>query len=296
MFNWDLRVPFGYGDTYVSLRWLETWLLEHHHPEYVRRLLAWLHYKGGKVGVGGGWRAGGAQPDRPGFAPEGKSFHQDQEYIDGFTGACAVDTVYEDGPDPGTAHDGIAWREVPQQGTAEAARWGVHANVGVPGAGESWHIQPVEIDGWQTWWNTGRPAPRPGYPIPAEHDPYQSTPPEETDMDTLQPRRVTDTRGEGANRDQYKARPGTQHDIRIPEAKGYKAAQVTVTAVDADNDGHLTQWKSGTRPETSFLNYEREGAPVTETLFVQLDTSGTFRLWTLAGVHLVVDFTGIVAR
>lgn len=180
MFDRDLLVPFGYSNRYVTLGWLEEWLLVHHHPEYVRRLLAWLHFKGGAVGVGGGWRAGGAQPDRPGFAPEGKSFHQDQAYDDGFVGACAVDTVFRDGPDAGDAHDGIAWSEVPQQGSAEAAIWGVHANVGSPSlpGGESWHIQPVEIDGWATWWNSGRPAPRAGYPIPPEHDPYAQPKPE----------------------------------------------------------------------------------------------------------------------
>lgn len=178
-FNWLLRVPFKYQNTYVTLSYLETWLLVHHDPEYVCRLLAWLHYKKGTVGVGGGWRPQGGQPPRPGFAPEGRSFHQDQEFATGFIGAAAVDTVFMDGPDPGDWHDPIAWNEVPKQGSVESRKWGIHANVGVPGNGESWHIQwcdanigGYDLDGWQSWWNAGRPGPIPNYPLPPEHNPY----------------------------------------------------------------------------------------------------------------------------
>lgn len=158
----DLRIPWGYGSTYITLGEARSRLLAHYHPEFVRRLCAWLASKGGKVGIGGTWRAGGTQPDKPGFAEEGRSFHQNQAYNDGFVGACAVDLVYEDGPDANRNHDTIAWAKVPRQGSPEAARWGVHANV----SSESWHMQPVEIDGWGSWKANGRPAPRKGYPIP----------------------------------------------------------------------------------------------------------------------------------
>jgi hypothetical protein len=178
MFDWSLRVPYLYSNRYITLRELETIMLRDYHPEYVRRFLAWLHYKNGNVGAGGLART--EQPDKPGFAPSlQQSFHwAGQVYNDGITGACAVDTVYKDGPDAGDAHDGIAWTEVPVQGTAEAVRWGLHANVGVPGKGESWHIQPIEIDGHGSWVAAGRTAPQVGYPISPEHDPYaQITPP-----------------------------------------------------------------------------------------------------------------------
>lgn len=178
MFNWDLRVPYKYGNQYMSLRQLEQIMLRDYHVEYVRRFLGWLHYKDGNVGVGGLSRT--EQPDKPGFAPSLlTTFHwAGQAYNDGTTGACAVDTVYKDGPDPGDAHDGIAWREVPIQGSAEAVRWGIHANVGVPGDGESWHIQPIEIDGHASWVKAGRPAPVRGYSIPIEHDPYHVVTPD----------------------------------------------------------------------------------------------------------------------
>ena len=170
-FNWDLQVPYQYSNRYITLRDLHAIMLRDYHPEYVRRFIAWLHYKAGNVGAGGLSRT--EQPDQPGFAPTlEQSFHwAGQKYNDGRTGACAVDAVYKDGPDPGDAHDGIPWREVPVQGSTEAVRWGIHANVGVPGDGESWHLQPVEIDGHASWVAAGRPAPVAGYPLPAEHDP-----------------------------------------------------------------------------------------------------------------------------
>lgn len=177
-FNWNLRVPYKYANTYITLRGLEQVMVRSYNREYMRRFLGWLHYKNGNVGAGGLSRT--EQPDKPGFAPSlQQSFHwAGQVYADGTTGACAVDTVFKDGADPGDAHDGIAWAEVPIQGSAEAKLWGIHANVGVPGNGESWHIQPIEIDGHATWVKAGRPAPVPGYPIPAEHDPYRITTPD----------------------------------------------------------------------------------------------------------------------
>jgi hypothetical protein len=181
-FNWDLRVPFRYQNSYVTLRRIEGVLLEYYHPEYVRRVLAWFHFHNGYVGLGGDWRDDGTQKDAPGFAPEGQSFHQNQEYADGWIGPSAIDVVVRDGPDAGDWHDGIPWSAVPVQGSAEADRWGLHANVGVPGksGSEAWHIQwadahigGYDLDGWGSWINAGSPAIIPNYPIPTEHDPYK---------------------------------------------------------------------------------------------------------------------------
>ena len=181
-FNWDLQVPFRYQTTYRSLRWIEQHMLKHYHPEYVRRVLAWFHYHAGYVGLGGDWRDDGTQPDKPGFAPEGRSFHQNQKYADGWIGPSAIDVVVKDGPDAGDWHDGIPWSAVPQQGSAEADKWGLHANVGVPGksGSEAWHIQwaddhigGYDLDGWVSWKAAGSPGILPNYPIPPEHDPYK---------------------------------------------------------------------------------------------------------------------------
>lgn len=194
-FNWDLRVPYKYGNQYISLRQLEAIMLPDYHLEYVRRFLGWLHYKNGNVGAGGLSRT--EQPNKPGFAPSLlTTFHwAGQTYNDGTTGACAVDTVLKDGPDAGDAHDGIPWTEVPIQGSAEAVKWGIHANVGVPGNGESWHIQPIEIDGHASFVAAGRPAPVRGYPIPAEHDPYHAPTDPTPDPDPETPTDPTDPEG-----------------------------------------------------------------------------------------------------
>lgn len=165
----DMLVPFAYQRSLRSLGWLQTWLLEHHHPEYVRRLVAWLDAQGGLVGVGGGWRPDGTQPDLPGFAPEGRSFHQNQRYSDGFIGAAAVDLVCRNGT---KVHRSPTWAEVPRQGGVAARTWGVHCNID----SEPWHMQPVEIDGWQSWTNAGSPAPVAGYPLPTGPPPLPLPP------------------------------------------------------------------------------------------------------------------------
>lgn len=158
-----LHIPWWYETEYVTLAEAQRRLLEHHHPEYVRRLIAWLAHKGGSIGVGSTFRPDGTQPDEPGFAPEGRSFHQNQRYSDGFIGACAVDLVAANGNEK---HRTVKWSEVIPQFTAEARRWGLHCNVGAPPSGEPWHMQPIEIDGWVSWTNAGSPAPRPNYPLP----------------------------------------------------------------------------------------------------------------------------------
>src|SRR5690606_16489252 len=165
----EVEVPFQYGTQRVTLPWLRSWLLSNkYHPEYVERLVAWLASKGGAIGVGGGRRAGGAQPNKAGFAPEGKSFHQDQNYVDGHCGPTAVDLV---ATNPGGIHRTVQWSEVLPQGSAEAAKWGLHCNV----SNEPWHMQPIEIDGWQSWRDAGRPAPKAGYPFPGRGKPAPQT-------------------------------------------------------------------------------------------------------------------------
>jgi hypothetical protein len=159
-----VKVPFGYGTERRELADVEDWLLEHHHPEYVRRLVAWLESKDGLIGVGGGWRDDGSQPDKPGFAPEGKSFHQNQRFADGFIGAAAVDVVKASSA-AGGVHITVTWGDVPNQGSPDAVCWGVHANVNAGPTPEPWHIQPVEIDGWDRWMDAGCPPPVADYPI-----------------------------------------------------------------------------------------------------------------------------------
>lgn len=164
-----LRVPYGYQRGERSLREIENILNAHYHPGYVRRIIPWLAAQDGRIGVGGHWRPTGSQPDKPGFAPEGRSFHQDQRYSDGFVGACAVDLVARNGV---REHRSPTWAEVPAQGSKDAVKWGLHCNI----ASEAWHMQPIEVDGYASWVRNGRPFPRKDYPIP-DVDPPTPIPP-----------------------------------------------------------------------------------------------------------------------
>jgi hypothetical protein len=302
MFNWQLKVPFLYQNTYITLANLAKYM-DNQGYEWAaaRRHLALLHARGGKLGFGGGWRKCPHPVSQASMDCE--SFHQDQLYSNGWKGPTAIDYVWEDGPDAGDWHDGVPTGGVPVQGSAEAKLFGIHANIGVPGfkGFESWHGQPVEIDGFASATDGGRrPAPMidPKYPLPQEHDP-DYVPPSGgggDEMETMLSRRVMDTRGTGPSYDAFKLPGNTTKTIPIPEAKGFKVAQVTITIGQCEGEGFLTQWPSGAKPETSFQNYQRGQFWTPETLFVQLDGNGSFQLWSLAKTHLIIDFTGVVGR
>jgi hypothetical protein len=138
--------PNGYGTSRITL---EQMIAQHGakmHPEFSRRFFAYMAYKKGLLGVGGGWRS--TQPTLPGFAPDGKSFHQDQQFASGRIAYAAVDLVV---PVVGGAHRSPTWAEC-----ADAPLFGLHTFI----TGEPWHIQCIEMRGWQTWVNAGRPDPK----------------------------------------------------------------------------------------------------------------------------------------
>jgi len=146
--------PDGYGDNLLPLTQVDVRHGSRMHEEFRRRLFAWLESMDGLIGIGGGWRATGAQPDRQGFAPEGKSFHQDQQFRSGVTAYCAVDLVARN---PGQDHRAPTWGE-----SSTAPKFGLHTFI----KGEPWHLQPIEIRGWQNWVTAGRPDPKAGFPLP----------------------------------------------------------------------------------------------------------------------------------
>lgn len=162
--------PVGYATTYVTMSQLKALHLNHMHPAFAERLFPWIEAQGGRVGIGSGIRL--VQPVKPGFAPAGKSFHQRQTFASGLNAYAAVDLVAPDGPDGNHDHDGVTWAMVPAQGSDEAALWGVHCNVGTPGVkgSEPWHMQPVELDGFDTWQAAGCPDPVSGWCIPEEDE------------------------------------------------------------------------------------------------------------------------------
>ena len=161
------RYPDGYGTTDVTFDRMVAKHGERMHPEFARRLFAYLEAQGGRMGIGGGWRS--TQPNKPGFAPDGKSFHQDQRFRSGFVGYAAVDLVCRV---PGQRHRAPFWSE-----TADAPEWGLHTFIHTPP--EPWHMQCISMRGWQSWVNQGRPDPQ-RFTIPGDKPP--PIPPELIDM------------------------------------------------------------------------------------------------------------------
>lgn len=161
--------PIEYAKSLVTMSQMRAQFENHMEPEFARRLFNWIESQGGAIGIGGGRRT--VQPDRPGFAPPGMSFHQDQRFADGTVWYSAVDLVHRNGAQ---VHRAPTVDECPQQNSAEAARWGVHINTS-----ESWHMQAVPQDGYMSWLNAGRPRPNPSYVIPGQGP--GPTPPEGDD-------------------------------------------------------------------------------------------------------------------
>ena len=140
--------PNGYGTQMISLSRMRDLHEPLAHPEFARRFFAYMEHKG--FGVGGGFRA--TQPVKPGFAPPGQSFHEAQTFASGLSAYCAVDLVVAV---PGGKHRAPTWDEC-----ADAPDWGLHTFIRTPKP-EPWHIQSIEMRGWQTWVNAGRPDPQP---------------------------------------------------------------------------------------------------------------------------------------
>lgn len=153
--------PIGYAAQLVDLGGLRAKHEPRMHPEFARRLFAYLEHRGGELGIGGGWRL--TQPPKPGFAAEGRSFHQYQTFASGLVAYAAVDLVI---PNPVGVHRAPGWND-----TADAPEWGLHAFIKSPP--EPWHMQPIELAGYGRW-VTGDPdeglSPRidpvAGFPLP----------------------------------------------------------------------------------------------------------------------------------
>jgi len=167
--------PYGYSNEMVSFETMVERSRKHNiEPEYERRLFNWIKAQGGQIGIGSGWRAPGA--DTSPASSANKSFHQDQQFSNGFIGYSAVDLV---AVNPGGVHRAPYWNEVLEQGRPECVTWGVHCNV----PNEPWHMQCIEQDGFDSWVKAGRNPPVPFYPIPGDGPEPAPTPdPGDDDM------------------------------------------------------------------------------------------------------------------
>ena len=140
--------PNGYGTSLITLDEMARLHGGKMHPEFHRRFFDYVESKNGLLGVGGGWRE--VQPVRPGFAPPGKSFHETQRFGSGFSGYAAVDLVVPRGH--GLVHRAPSWGE-----TGDAPGFGLHTFIN----NEPWHIQCLEMRGFDSWVAAGRPDPQP---------------------------------------------------------------------------------------------------------------------------------------
>lgn len=152
-----MKYPSGYGRAIVSMAELKRRYAGDMEPEFARRLFAWIASKEGAVGIGSAWRPSPHSASKASRA--GISFHQTQTFGDGSRHFCAVDLVVPTADKHSSGAVPVSL--IPLQDSKEAEKWGVHVNVLVPGKKgfESWHMQPIEIDGFGSWANSGRPRP-----------------------------------------------------------------------------------------------------------------------------------------
>lgn len=277
--------PTGYGATRVTMRRLRELHEPRMHPEFARRLFAWIGSKGGTIGIGGGWRS--TQPVKPGFAPEGKSFHQDQLFNSQLVAYAAVDLVKAN-PSGGN-HITIPWAD-----SADAGAYGLHTFID----GEPWHMQCVSMRGWQTWVNVGRPDPNhltlPGDPPPSPQP--ELRPPVTTTRTVWQNRRILDSRWWDDAGRFGDARPGDTgvRNIPCPEAVGAGAVTVTVTSTATIVPGFVTLFTAGTVPppnDSCLALNTTVGAANTTTVTVAPD--GSFQVYVNGDSHLIIDLVGV---
>lgn len=84
---------------------------------------------------------------------------------------------------------------------------------------------------------------------------------------------------------------GSEHVVNSGHP-GASAVVANITSIGADRPGQfITAWASGSRPDTSVLNSDA-GEILANTIIVPVAPDGTFRLYTYAGAHLLVDISG----
>jgi hypothetical protein len=278
--------PLGYGSTMVTMRRLRELHEPGMHPNFAAPLFAWIESMGGEIGIGGGWRA--TQPTLPGFAPDGRSFHQWQTFRSGLRAYAAVDLVRRN--PAGGQHVTLRWSD-----SDTAPRFGLHTFITKPP--EPWHMQNSNIRGWQTWMDQGRPdpvlppaiKPPPPPPLPQGVVVTSST--------AWQARRILDSRWWDEAGRFGDARPGDNgvRNIPCPEAKGAGAVTVTVTAVLPKVTGFVTLFRAGGSPppQTSHLNYSAGTLAIANTTTVPVADNGSFQVYVSGDSHLVIDLVGV---
>lgn len=285
----EVLYPVGYGSTMVTMRRLKELHWPGIHPLFGEPLFAWLESENGEYGIGGGWRD--TQPSLPGFAPDKMSFHQWQEFVSKLIKWSAVDLVRRN-PNGGN-HLTMRWSD-----TDSARAYGLHTFIN----GEPWHMQSMNIRGWQSWVNAGRPDPvlvnYPGKPTKPIPPPYQPGDPVVTTTTTTfdPPPRIMDSRWwdeAGRFGDDMPNDNGVRH-IPCPRAAGAKVAIVTLTAVEPKGGGFGTLFKQGdVPPNASHINYGPALPAIANTTRVPVAADGSFKVYMMTNTHVVIDLVAI---
>ncbi len=245
--------------------------------EYCQRLFSMIEAAKGLVGIGGGWRL--TQPNKPGFAPDGKSFHQTQSWKDGTLGYAAVDTIGVNGRHQDAWH----WIHVnaPQFGLTDFSAVN----------NEPWHVQSRDIPlGWQSWVNAGRPNPNPRYALPPivipPAPPEVSTVFERCEMLAPSANNRWDTRGFGA------AIPAGQYGIAFAGSLGKKGVKGNLIITSPALPGYATAWAGDTpAPPLSDINFY-PGIDISNQIDVPLAADGTFKVFISQPAHITFDLKG----
>lgn len=260
--------PEAYGTKMTTLDGMIAKHGDKMHPEFRRRFFAYIESKDGLFGVGGGFRV--TQPNKAGFAPPGKSFHQNQKFKSGITAYSAVDLVrLRPG---GGVHMSPSWDDC-----ADAPEWSLHTFI----SGEPWHIQCIEMRGFQSWVSAGRKDP-PLADLPSELLPGADM------FQPIQPIRNSDTRVFGTA-----LTPGDVHTFTLSSAIPANAAAVAlnVTVISPTKPGYLVVWPSGPTPPTATVNFA-PGEIINGSAIIGVK-NGKFNI-KIAGssAHVTVDVTG----
>lgn len=274
--------PIGYQSQLVTMAELRRVHEPDMHPEFSRRIWPWLESCGGQMGIGGGKRP---CPDPVSPASQAcESFHQLQQYASGLHVYAAVDLVYRN---PGHVHRAPTWAE-----TESAEPYGLHTFIGkntpTTSDDESWHLQCVEMRGFQTWVDRGRPDPL-RYPIPTDPPTGGLITMERFALAGVDGNgyRLKDTRdGQGP-----KLTKQTQWGVTDPDAAGAEAVTINFTVTQPDDSGFLAVWGTGTNPGTSKLNFVK-GQTIPNEVTLRLSNLGTFQVLPSVPLHLVADVVG----
>lgn len=184
--------PNGYDKQLVTLKRLYELHAPNMHPLYRESLFAYLESQHGFMGIGGGFRL--SQPNKPGFAPPGQTFHMKQKFRSGIEAYAAVDLVVRNdnglfkrifslngsGGNPDTStlkqllsvskiHRSPTWAE-----TDTATKFNLHTFI----TDEPWHIQDIMMFGYGAWLGRGRQDPLglPSKPQPPKPEPPKPQP------------------------------------------------------------------------------------------------------------------------